>query len=29
MVDHTRGDIKATMALKDWRVNQGVPDTFF
>ena len=29
IVDHTRADIKTTMTIKDWKVNRGVPDSFF
>jgi len=29
MVDHTRADITTTMTLKDWKLNRGVPDSFF
>jgi outer membrane lipoprotein-sorting protein len=29
MVDHTRADIKTRMMRKAWKVNQGVPDSFF
>jgi hypothetical protein len=29
MVDHSRGDIKTTMVMKDWKVNRGVSDSFF
>ncbi|MBI5509191.1 MAG: outer membrane lipoprotein-sorting protein [Deltaproteobacteria bacterium] len=29
MVDHSRGELKSRMLLKDWQVNRGVPDSLF